>query len=266
MFFVLKNGHLFCNSRYTVFWGERTPWWVIVDATGAVGHGSRFIEDTAVEKLIEVSNKALEFRVKQEQQLGYGWANTDGNGPAGCKHCEAKRLGDVTSLNLTMLQAGVTPDNGKTFNLNVIPATARAGFDIRIATDTPPNDIGAMLDEWCEGEGLSWKFMDNFNPLYEHFLTSLDPTVNPWAGTFLGCFERLGIGVEPEIFPAGTDSRFVRAIGVPCFGFSPIRNTPILLHDHNERLRVSEFTNGIGVYMELIHDMGNAAHALAEKL
>ena len=71
------------------------------DASGAVGHGSRFIADTAIERLIGVSNKALEYRTAQEQQLGYGWAN----GAAGCKHCEAKKLGDVTSLNLTMLQA-----------------------------------------------------------------------------------------------------------------------------------------------------------------
>ena len=106
-----------------------------------MGHGSRFIADTAIERLIGVSNKALEYRTAQEQQLGYGWAN----GAAGCKHCEAKKLGDVTSLNLTMLQAGVTPDNGQTFNLNVIPASARAGFDIRIATDTPP---AVRTDTW----------------------------------------------------------------------------------------------------------------------
>ena len=126
--------------------------------------------------------------------------------------------------------------------------------------------IGAMLDEWCEGEGLSWSFMPNFNPLYEHFLTSLDPKKNPWAGTFLGTFERLGITIEPEIFPAGTDSRFVRAMNVPCFGFSPMRNTPILLHDHDERLAVSEFLAGIGVYEELIRDMGNAPDAPAGNL
>ena len=108
-----------------------------------MGHGSRFIADTAIERLIGVSNKALEYRTAQEQQLGYGWAN----GAAGCKHCEAKKLGDVTSLNLTMLQAGVTPDNGQTFNLNVIPASARAGFDIRIATDTPP---AVRTDTWFQ--------------------------------------------------------------------------------------------------------------------
>ena len=39
---------------------------------------------------------------------------------------------------------------------------------------------------------------------------------------------------EPEIFPAATDCRYVREEGIPAFGFSPMANTPILLHDHNE--------------------------------
>lgn len=39
---------------------------------------------------------------------------------------------------------------------------------------------------------------------------------------------------KPEIFPASTDARYFRKAGVPAFGFSPISNTPSLLHDHNE--------------------------------
>ena len=50
----------------------------------------------------------------------------------GCAHCEAKKLGDVTTLNLTMLEAGVSGNGGTTFSLNVIPTTAKAGFDIRV--------------------------------------------------------------------------------------------------------------------------------------
>jgi hypothetical protein len=47
-------------------------------------------------------------------------------------------LGDVTTLNLTMLKAGVTTD-GQTFQMNVIPTEAEAGFDIRIPpSGTPP--------------------------------------------------------------------------------------------------------------------------------
>eukprot|EP00392_Amoebophrya_sp_AT5.2_P016228 g16485.t1 len=50
------------SDRFTVFFGERNPWWIMVRATGPTGHGSRFIEDTAVSKLIAVANRALDFR------------------------------------------------------------------------------------------------------------------------------------------------------------------------------------------------------------
>jgi len=39
---------------------------------------------------------------------------------------------------------------------------------------------------------------------------------------------------KPEVFPAATDSRYFRDLGLPAIGFSPMANTPLLLHDHNE--------------------------------
>ena len=50
-----------------------------------------------------------------------------------------------------------------------------------------------------------------------------------------------------EIFPAGTDSRFLRALGIPAFGFSPLANSPILLHEHNEHVDKHVFLAGIKV-------------------
>lgn len=46
-------------GKYTVFYGERAPLWILVKADGPTGHGSRFIADTAVEKLLNVSRKPL---------------------------------------------------------------------------------------------------------------------------------------------------------------------------------------------------------------
>jgi aminoacylase len=40
--------------------------------------------------------------------------------------------------------------------------------------------------------------------------------------------------LEPQIFPAATDSRYLRQLGVPALGFSPMRHTPVLLHDNDE--------------------------------
>lgn len=58
---------------------------------------------------------------------------------------------------------------------------------------------------------------------------------NPWWPVFEESVKRAGgkLG-KPEIFPASTDARYFREIGIPAFGFSPMANTPVLLHDHNE--------------------------------
>ena len=56
---------------------------------------------------------------------------------------------------------------------------------------------------------------------------------------------------------AGTDSRFIRALGVPAFGFSPMANTPILLHEHNEYIDEGVFLEGVDVYVTLIEALGS---------
>ncbi|KAG6619855.1 ACY1-like metalloprotease [Phytophthora cinnamomi] len=111
-----------------------------------------FIENTATSKIVEICNKALAFRAEQEALL---------NAHAGCKHGDIKKrnLGDLTTVNLTILQSGVSQDGGKTHALNVIPTEAVTGFDVRISPSTDLKKFKAMLDEWCAPEGLSWEFV-----------------------------------------------------------------------------------------------------------
>jgi aminoacylase len=61
-----------------------------------------------------------------------------------------------------------------------------------------------------------------------------------------------GISVVPAVFPAATDSRFLRALGIRALGFSPMRNSEILLHEYNENLKVCVFEEGLEVYVKLI--------------
>jgi len=247
------------NDRdvFTVFYGERTPWWLLIRAEGPTGHGSRFIQDTAVEKLMGVVNKALAFRREQEESLGY-------DSHAGCKHSQAKKLGDVTTLNVTMLKGGVSTDGGKTYALNVIPTEMEAGFDVRISPSLATADFKAKLDEWCSEEGLSWKFAPWTRPLHEHFLTETDSAKNPFWGIFEDACHSKGTKVEREIFPAATDSRFLRALPMNALGFSPMKGTPTLLHEHNEALSVSTFLNGIGMYETIIDKLANASRQHTE--
>lgn len=245
--FAFDEGLANPGDAYTVFYGERAQWWVYVKAEGPTGHGSRFIQNTATSKLIDICNKALAFRDEQEKALG---------ADIGCKHgdMKKKKLGDVTTINLTALKSGVSHDGGKTHALNVIPTEAIAGFDIRISPQMDIKAMGAMLDEWCAAEGVSWEFASWTKPLHKHYLTSLDDD-NAWWQLFQKTCQRIGENLETEVFPAATDSRFLRKAGVPAIGFSPMKRTEILLHEHNESLHKDTFLRGIDVYVAIFQDM-----------
>ena len=65
-------------------------------------------------------------------------------------------------------------------------------------------------------------------------ITSSDSS-NPWWRLLeKAVSDANGKLAKPEIFPAATDSRYFRELGLPAIGFSPMANTPVLLHDHNE--------------------------------
>lgn len=248
---ALDEGLANPTEEFTVFYGERSPWWVYINAEGATGHASRFITDTAVEKLMKVCQKALEFRKQEEEKLQL---------EPGCKHSMMKKktLGDVTTLNLTVLQAGVSSDEGKSYAFNVIPASAKAGFDVRISPSLPFEEFEQILDEWCAEEGVTWSYADTNPPLHKHAVTSIDPEENFWWKVFQKSCKSNGLQLQTEIFPAASDSRYLRQLGIPALGFSPMNNTPILLHEHNEMLHKDVFLRGISVYENLLIDLTQA--------
>jgi aminoacylase len=58
--------------------------------------------------------------------------------------------------------------------------------------------------------------------------------------------------LRPGVFPAATDSRFLRALGVKAFGFTPMRNCPILLHENDEYIPEDTYLEGVNVYVQVI--------------
>ncbi|GKY95824.1 hypothetical protein MPSEU_000543000 [Mayamaea pseudoterrestris] len=272
---ALDEGLASTTETYSVFYGERIPWFIDVTAHGRTGHGSRFIEETAVEQIVALANKALAFRTGQRDKLMLGQHEN-------CAHAVAAKnskkqaiennngrnekgmaLGDVTSLNITTLEAGVKV--GDTFAYNCVPPLAKCSLDIRITPHTDPKQIGDMLDQWCQecshddkNFKLEWSYIGRGHDTMEHALTSCDATVNPWYGIFEDAMSNMGLQIEPSVFPAATDSRFLRALGVRALGFSPMRSTtsvpcPILLHENDEYLPEPTFVEGIAVYVGIIH-------------
>ena len=75
---------------------------------------------------------------------------------------------------------------------------------------------------------------------------------DPWFKAFKSAIDKNNLKIATEIFPAATDSRFIREVGIPAFGFSPMPNTPVLLHDHNEHLNENIFLKGIDIFCDII--------------
>ncbi|KAM5293036.1 aminoacylase-1 isoform 3-T3 [Ctenodactylus gundi] len=160
--FALDEGLANPTNAFTVFYSERVIWWVRFTSTGRPGHGSRFIEDTAAEKL----------------------------------------------------------------------------------------EFEKQLQDWCQaaGEGVTFDFAQKWT---EPRVTSTDDA-DPWWAAFSGVCKDMNLPLELEIFPAATDCRYVRAAGIPALGFSPMNHTPVLLHDHDERLHEAVFLRGIDIYTRLL--------------
>jgi aminoacylase len=263
---ALDEGLASTTNTFDVFYGERLPWWVHVTATGPTGHGSRFIDNTAVSQLVELANKALAFRTRQRHELlGDAAENEHSN----CTHAVARKrrrtLGDVTTLNITTLQAGVPSGDGTSYALNCVPPVATCTLDIRISPNMAPSEMKTLLDTWChecskapnEGAQVTWDSKRGGCDVTEHATTSTDTVVNPWYGVFCEALSAMQCDISPQIFPAATDSRFLRALGIRALGFSPMRNTEIMLHENDEYIPESTFLEGIGVYVNLIRALGS---------
>eukprot|EP01117_Protostelium_nocturnum_P005152 TRINITY_DN1872_c0_g1_i1.p1 TRINITY_DN1872_c0_g1~~TRINITY_DN1872_c0_g1_i1.p1 ORF type:complete len:357 (-),score=55.05 TRINITY_DN1872_c0_g1_i1:222-1292(-) len=237
---ALDEGLASPGEEMIVYYGERAPWWVRVKATGPAGHGSRFIENTAMEKLIKMVNKALEFRKAQFDTLQRG------------VHQCGMKLGDVTTLNLTALRGGVTSDGGVTFAYNVIPTEAEAAFDIRIPPTVDLKEFKNTVDGWTSEEGVSWELVNRSSTFIEKNPCSSITDDAHWWQVLKNEWENQGLKIDAQIFPAATDSRFLRDKNIPAFGFSPMNRTPTLLHDHNEFLNQDVFLKGIDIFVKTI--------------
>ncbi|KAJ2778124.1 adenylate cyclase [Coemansia javaensis] len=232
--FALDEGIASPGDGLRVFYGERAPCWARFVAHGQTGHGSQFIADTAAEKLVPVIDRLMALR--REQLADFRTPNADGS---------AKTLGDVTTVNLTMLQSGVQH--------NVVPESASACFDIRM---TPTSDYRAFR-RWLEALAAEHGAQLELVQFWDDNTVTPTDASNPFWVAFEAAVAAQGIAIEREIFPAATDSRYLRRAGVPALGVTPLRNTPILLHDHNEYVLQSDVLNGIAFYERVLAAVAN---------
>ena len=263
---ALDEGLASPDGKFSVFFGERKIWWLKVRAEGPAGHGSRFIEGAATARLLRVANAVSAHHEAQRDALAAATAACGCAGAAAGVPVSAAAstlppltgpnagrqmdLGDCTTMNLTFLRAGIQ-DRAQ---YNVVPTVAEAGFDCRIPCTEDLAALEAKVAGWCAEAGASYEFMAGTDTgKHEHSQSDVSPDSYWWRRFQAGAAAAGAPLHAPSIFSAATDSRWVRMLlGIPCFGFSPMRSTPILLHDHDEFIGVDTFLEGISIYEKLI--------------
>lgn len=207
---------------------------VMFSVHGQPGHGSLLLSDTAAEKLKILLDKIYDYRKGQEDKLEFN---------------PQLLLGDVTTVNVTKLSGGK--------QRNVLPPCIEVTIDIRMSVTESEAEFEKMLQSWAKqaGENVGIKFLIK-EPLCPP--TKTDDSNIYWKA-FKQATDSLKLKIRPQIFPAGTDASYIRAVGIPAIGFSPMINTPVLLHDHDEYLHADVYLKGIEIYERILERVGNAA-------
>ncbi|CAL5037435.1 unnamed protein product [Urochloa decumbens] len=242
--FMLDEGQASPTDVFRVFYADRLVWRLIVKAAGAPGHGSRMFDGAAVGNLMDCLETVAGFREAQ-----FGKVKAGEKGP-----------GEVVSANPVYMKAGMPSPTG--FVMNMQPSEAEVGFDLRLP---PTEDIEQIKrrvkEEWAPAhKNLTYELLQK-GPVTDvagrPIFTATNES-NPWWSVFEQAITSAGGKLsKPEILSSTTDSRFVRQLGIPALGFSPMTNTPILLHDNNEFLEDKVFLRGIKVYEHVIRALSS---------
>ena len=227
------------NDTFQVHYGTRSVMWVEFTIKGNTGHGSGLIKNTASEKVQFITNEMLSYRTREQQRLKESQTSD-----------KPLQLGDITTINLTKMSGGV--------QVNIVPDQYVLVFDCRIKPNGHHSFQGFLVDLMRRtpkknDDEVKISYLADTGPL---LLTNIENS-SWWLKSFKQTLKDMKCKSNWTIFPAGNDSRFLRNAGYPAIGFSPIINTPILLHDHNEHLSKDVFLNGIEIYVKLIQNLTN---------
>ncbi|XP_073035108.1 uncharacterized protein [Primulina eburnea] len=235
--FVMDEGQASISDEFRVFYADRTPWHMVIKAKGLPGHGSRMFDNSAMENMMKGVEVITKFRDSQFDLVKAGLAANS----------------EVISVNPVFL---------KGFVMNMQPSEVEAGFDIRLPPTADPDLMKRRItEEWAPAwRNMTYEITEK-GPLRDYLgRPLLTPTndSNPWWSVFEQAIAEAGGKLaKPEILASTTDARFMRQLGIPTLGFSPMKNTPILLHDHNEFLKDCVYLEGIKVYKHIIKSLSS---------
>ncbi|XP_043466015.1 aminoacylase-1-like [Leptopilina heterotoma] len=231
--FALDEGGINDGREIIVNYAEKSRYRMWVHCPGEAGHGSSLLNNTSAEKLRVIIDRFMDYRASEKDKL---------------KDPKVKN-GNITSINLTMLKGGL--------QVNVVPDVLSAAFDIRIPPDMEVfKKFDKMIHTWFDEIGCKVEYIQKNNSIPVKG-TKVDESNIYWVAFKKAC-DDFKVDLDVSIAAWGTDANYLRTLGIPALGFSPINNTRPLLHADNEYLNKDIFLKGIKIFMKIVTAVANA--------
>ncbi len=253
-----------------VGFAEKAPFWLRLTAIGRGGHGSIPITDSAPNALIRALNRVInweppirllpaveiyfhEIAALEKEPHASAFLNIRESlkNPA-----FAKELTEDEDLNyllrdtvsLTMLQGSQ--------QTNVIPALAVANLDVRLLPGEDPAAFLAEMKSVIADDRIRIEPIGTFRPPNA---SSTDTTLYHIIEQTIRRFNRQTL-VAPILNGGYTECQMYRALGISCYGWSPVEVTSEVEaseHAANERVPVDQIRRGVRTFYEVVARAAN---------
>ena len=248
---------------YTIQVAEKGIIWTRLRAEGTPGHGSMPRPDNAAVRLAAAVARLADPRPARLipvvaaflDGVGLGRLAALGESDAAAAAAELERRVENETLRRSidaMLRDTVSPNVLRAgTKVNVLPGVAEADVDVRTL---PGTDQQALLRELQELAGPS---------VQVEAVMTMPPVEAPADAEIVGLMAQAVRRGDPDGTPVpmmitpGTDAKALARLGIPTYGFAPLRLGPdfpflSLFHGHDERVPVSALRFGLPVLFEVV--------------
>lgn len=246
------------TKLFSIATNEKDICWLKLTSVGRPGHGSVPHADNSAVYLVQALNRLVEW----ERPLTFTpdtEAYVERLAEAGLMPRDRAEVEErirqspemqamfVNTLNLTMLNAGI--------KANVIPAKSEAVIDCRLLPGQTKGDWIRQVRERIADDRIEVELYspDQGEPERVPWDTELFRTINDVVKEAME-----DAVVVPGMTIGGTDNRFLRAMGIPAYGFIPCLLSPEErrgFHGNDEFLTIENFQMGCELMYEIVRRM-----------
>lgn len=233
--FVITEGCVSPTEKFLLFNTERTLWRFNFTINSAPGYVAMPFNNTTEIKFRTLLNAIADFRTRDAEK--------------GTR--SKRRIGETTTINITNIET-IRADE-VLFNKLVV------SFDMYIGRYMSEDNMIEEIQKWARlaNGNIPNNDVDNIKIDWIKRVTKSPVTEvsNPMCENFLRSLTNRGVLYNMTISPGYSDASVFRHENIPVIGFTPINNTPPLIHNNNEYVKKTQFLENIDLLTNIIRDL-----------